>query len=244
MSRQRGVTLIELLIAVSLVSLISVAILMAMRVGLNAMQKTNSRMIDNRRLAGVQRIIEQQVAGMMAVTADCRPDPSAPPARRPFFQGEPQSMRFVSSYSLEEAHRGYARILEYQVIPGENNEGVRLVVNELLYTGPQSTGMLCLGPRPETEGVFFRPIEIGPHSFVLQDRLAFCNFLYQERLPPPDFRRWLPVWPKSELPAAVRIEMAPLEENRSRLPRLTLTMPVRITKNAMLQYDDLLYAAR
>lgn len=164
--------------------------------------------------------------------------------KMPFFQGEPQSMRFVSSYSLEEASRGFPRIVEYQVIPGVNNEGVRLVVNELLYSGPDSTGILCLGTRPGTEAALYRPIAVGPQSFVLQDRLAFCRFVYQERLPPPVGRRWLPLWGKVEPPSAIRIEMAPLEEDRSRLPRLSLTLPLRVNKNPMFQYEDQLYLAR
>ena len=153
-------------------------------------------------------------------------------------------MRFVSSFSLEEASRGYPRILEYQVIPGQNNVGVRLVVNELLYTGPDSTGILCVGSRPGTESAMYRPIEVGPQSFVIQDRLAFCRFLYQERLPPPEGRRWLPLWVKPEPPSAIRIEMAPLEEDASRLPRLPLTMSLRVNKNPMWQYDDQYYTGR
>ena len=153
-------------------------------------------------------------------------------------------MRFVSSYSLEEASRGYPRILEYQVIPGVNNEGVRLVVNELLYSGPDSTGLLCVGPRPGTGGVLFRPIAVGPNSFVLQDRLAFCRFSYQERLPATVWQRWTPVWVKPEPPNAVRVEMIPLESDNTHLPRLTLTLPFHVNKNATLQYDDQLYLAR
>jgi prepilin-type N-terminal cleavage/methylation domain-containing protein len=233
-----GVTLMELLIAISLVSLLSVGILMAIRVGLNAMEKANSRLMGNRRVVGAQRVLEQQIAGFMAVAADCRPAPDAPPVRMGFFQGEPDSMRFVSSYSLQEASRGYPRILEYQVIPGENNEGVRLVVNELLYTGPLSTGALCLGPGPPDQGLRFRPIEVGPQSFVLADRLAFCRFSYQELRPPPELRRWVPRWVTRQLPVAVRIEMAPLQPDPARLPLLTFTAPIHVDKNPLTQYAD------
>ena len=52
-----GVTLLELLIAVSLVGLLSVGILMALRVGINAMEKTNGRLMSNRRNTGAQRVI-------------------------------------------------------------------------------------------------------------------------------------------------------------------------------------------
>ncbi|HHN72816.1 MAG TPA: prepilin-type N-terminal cleavage/methylation domain-containing protein, partial [Thermopetrobacter sp.] len=125
-----GVTLLELLIAVSLVSLLSTAVLVALHVGLNAMEKTNSRVIRNRRVLGAQRILEQQIAGMIVTVAACGIQAGGPVAELPFFEGRPQTMRFVSSYSLEEGHRGYPRILEYQVIPRDDGRGVRLIVNE------------------------------------------------------------------------------------------------------------------
>jgi prepilin-type N-terminal cleavage/methylation domain-containing protein len=236
-----GVTLLELLIAVSLVSLISVGILMAMRVGLNAMEKTNARLMDNRRVLGVERVIEQQVAHLMAVAADCRSRPEDPPFRTLFFQGAPQTMRFVSAYSLQEALRGYPRILEYQVVPLEDGSGVRLVVNEQLYWGPASTGALCLGPHPEAPGIRFRPVVAGPRSFVLADRLAYCRFAYLERLPPPAPPRWVAAWAHPVLPAAIRIEMARREPDPARLPLLTVTLPVRVNKDPRLFYADEYY---
>jgi len=57
--RQRGLTLMEVLIAVSLVGLMSIGILMSIRMGLNAMDKTNKRLMANRRLLGAQRILER-----------------------------------------------------------------------------------------------------------------------------------------------------------------------------------------
>lgn len=234
MKSRAGVTLIELLIAISLLSLLSVGILMAMRVGLNAIEKANARLMDNRRVFSVQRILEQQLAGFMPEVADCLPGPQAPPVKMPFFQGEPQSMRFVSSYSLGEAARGYPRILEFQVIPGENNAGVRLVVNEHLYTGPLGAGVFCLGRTPDPlSGIpvpRFRPIEIGPSSFVLADRLAYCRFSYREIAPAPLLERWVPVWTKVTWPTAVRVEMAPLEPDSTRLQLVTLVAPIRVNK--------------
>lgn len=239
-----GVTLMELLIAISLVSLISVGILMAMRVGLNVMEKANNRLMSNRRVTGTQRILEQQIAGLMAVGADCRRGPGAPPVKMPFFQGEPQSMRFVSSYSLQEAWRGYPRILEFQVIPAENNAGVRLVVNETIYSGPVSTGMMCMGPGPPGMGTLFRPIMVGPQSFVLADRLLFCRFAFQAKAPPPQLAVWLPRWADPVLPSAIRVEMAPLEQGLSKLPLLSLTVPVRVNREPLMQYTDQWYVAR
>ena len=233
-----GVTLMELLIAVSLVSLLSVGILMAMRVGLNAMEKVNDRLLTNRRVAGAQRILEQQISDLIVTTANCRPGPGGPVSKQPFFEGHPQEMRFVSGYSLQEAGRGYPRILEYRVIPREGNEGVRLVVNEILYTGPDSTGRLCVGSGPPDVGVLFRPIQISPASFVLIDKLAFCRFFYQEPAKPPRQKVWVPVWTAKLFPLAIRIEMAPLGTAASRLPVVSLTAPVRVNKNPAFVYAN------
>ena len=45
-------------------------------------------------------------------------------------------MRLVSTFSLQQAWRGQPQILELFVIPGEDGNGVRLVVNEIPYAGP------------------------------------------------------------------------------------------------------------
>lgn len=242
MKRHRGVTLIELLIAISLLSVLSVGMLMALRVGLSAMDKANTKLMANRRAASVQRILESQIAGFMPVDADCPAGPNGPLIRVPFFEGGPQSMRFVSSYSLEEASRGYARILEFQVIAGEENRGVRLIVNEFLYTGPASTGGACLGMAPDPLlGVLlpqFRPIQPGPRSFVLADRLAFCRLAYRESLPPPRLERWTPAWKLMRLPSAVRVDLAPLESDPTRVPLLGVTVPIRINKVPNGPYTD------
>ncbi len=234
-----GVTLMELLIAVTLVSLLSAGMLMAIRVGFNAMGKTNDRFLSNRRALGAQRILEQEIVGFMPVGADCIAGGPGRP-RIPFFQGEPDAMRFVSTYSIQEAARGYPRILEFQVIAGERNEGVRLVVNEYLYSGPLSTGALCFGLVPDPMlGVAvprFAPIQAGPQSFVLADKLAFCRMLYQEALPPPALVRWLPRWFKAGWPSAIRVEMAPLAPDPAKLQPMTITAPLRSRRDPLGDY--------
>jgi prepilin-type N-terminal cleavage/methylation domain-containing protein len=231
MSRRKGVTLIELLIAMTLLSLLVGSILTALRVGLNALDKVNAKLMMNRRAISAQRILASEIGGLMPVAGEFAPAPGAPPSRFLFFQGDPETMRFVSSYSLREAGRGYPQILEFQVMPGEK-AGVRLIVNELLYTGPASGNQVCLGftqdPATGMQRTRFRPVEAGPRSFVLADRLAYCRFLYQEipQQPGPP-ARWLSEWVRPEWPKAVRIEMGPLEPDPTRVLPATLTMPVR-----------------
>jgi len=51
-STRAGVTLIEVLVAITLLSLLSVAMLFALRIGLMAYSKTNAKLMDDRRVAG------------------------------------------------------------------------------------------------------------------------------------------------------------------------------------------------
>jgi prepilin-type N-terminal cleavage/methylation domain-containing protein len=244
MKRSRtGVTLIEVLIAVSLLSLLSLGILLALRVGLSALDKANRKLMDNRRVAGAQRIIQQQLAGFIPVVAVFAPGGGAAGVKVPFFEGRQQSMRFVSSYSLQEASRGLPQILEFQVIPGEEGRGVRLVVNENVYTGPLSAGAFCLGPGTDPElGVMterFVPISIGARSFVLADRLAYCRFSYLGPLPEKDEEQWSPAWILStKWPLGIRIEMAAYDSAGGRLKPVTVTAPVRVNRQPLFQYTD------
>ncbi len=240
---QSGVTLIELLIAITLLSTLSVGILVSLRVGLSAMNKADSKLMANRRVASVERIVEQQIEGIMPVAADCHPPGSEGPlAHISFFQGEARSMRFASSYSLQQGSRGLPMILEFQVVPGENNAGVRLVVNEVLYTGPGGAGLLCtgFGPDPATgiQGPRFRPIQVGPSSFVLADKLADCRFSFRDPGSQGQAPAWIARWTKPLLPNAIRIEMEPLAPDPARLQPVTLTVPVRVNRRPLEPYEN------
>jgi type II secretory pathway component PulJ len=237
-----GVTLMELLIAMTLLSTLSVAIVVSLRVGLSAMNKADSKLMSNRRVASVQRILEQQIDGIMPVTAECQPVGEGPRIRISFFQGEMQSMRFASIYSLQQGARGLPMILEFQVIPGEEGDGVRLVVNERLYTGPRGAGQFCAGlsqdPETGVQRPNFLPIQIGAASFVLADKLAYCRFSFRDLLPPPDLAKWIARWIKPVLPNAIRVEMAPLTPDASRVQPVTLSIPIRVTRLPLEPYDN------
>ena len=224
----------ELLVAIMLLSLLSIAIVVSLRIGLSAMDKVDTRLMSNRRVAGIERVLEQEIAGIMPVTADCQNAAEGPITRIAFFQGEPQAMRLASSYSLQEGSRGLPAILEYLVMPGENNVGVRLVVNEHLYSGPRGAGLFC---SPNGAIAQFLPIQTGPGSFVLADKLAYCRFSFREMQPPPQDPRWVPIWTKQQfLPTAIRIDMAPLAASAARLEPVTLTVPVHVTRLPMEDY--------
>lgn len=226
-AREAGFTLIELMIATTLVAAISVTMLMAMRTSLITFQKTDDRLDSNRRVVAVEQILSRQIGGVMPVTGTCNGG-----ARVAAFNGTGQTLYLVSSYSLSEGSRGYPRLLAMQVVPGERG-GWRLIVNESLYTGPFSITPFCAGG-------LFAPVPIRADSFILADRLASCQFVYLERRADGSLLggNWVGIWNRPDLPQAVRVMMEPLTPDPSRLPLLDVTVPIHITRSVMEQYVD------
>ena len=236
-SQCAGITLIEILIAVSLLSLLSVGMLVAMRIGLNTMGKTDAHMVQNRQVMNARQIVENEIGGFIYTYADWRRDPHNI-VRIPFHQWEPQSMRFVTSYSLEGAWRGRMQIAALQVIPGDRNIGVRLIVNETPYTGPAQAGATIEGIETDAATgaplIHFMPIAAGAQSFVLADKLAYCRFSYLEPHFEPPLRVWRPDWVTASLPLGIRIEMAPLDNGPSELHMSTITASFHVNRTGTL----------
>jgi hypothetical protein len=233
---EAGLTLIEILIAVSLLSLLSVGMLMAMRIGFNTMEKTDAHLEQNRRVSNSSKIVENEIAGFTSTLADWHPAPEMHQTV-PFAQWEAQSMRFVTTYSLQDAWRGRAQIAAFQVIPGDHGAGVRLIVNETPYTGPAQVGQSIVSI--DANVLRFAPILPGPQSFVLADRLAFCRFSYLEQRYQAPFRVWRPDWIQpQQLPLGVRIEMAPLDTTPAELHVSTITVPLTVNSQPGVYYSD------
>ncbi len=234
---EAGMTLIEILIAVSLLSLLSVAAFVAMRMGLNTMEKTDAHLVRDRRVENSRRIIENEIAGFEASFANFRPGPQQLMAV-PFAEWTPGEMRFVTTYSLNDAWRGRPQISVIQVIPGADNRGVRLIVNETPYTGPDQAGAMVAGIAQNIP--MFAPLPAGANSFVLADRLARCRFEYLEpprRVDAPPI--WRPDWELTGVtPLGVRIDMAPLELRPAEASIASITVAMKVNRDPNEMYDD------
>lgn len=238
----RGVTLIEVLIAVTLLSLLTLGMLLAMRIGLTTLAKTDDKLMTNRRVVGAQRVVEDELEGFMPVKLMY--------CGKTFFQGtsgpvlfkaQEHSMRIVSTFSLQQAWRGQPQILDLFVVQGDEG-GVRLVVNETPYS-PASAGNDCQGLAPDnTTGwaaAMFAPPQTSERSFVLADHLSYCRFSYLVKSPnPTQPPKWMPMMGGSIWPLAIRIEMAPLQPNPSLLQPITVTAPIYFYRAPDIEYGD------
>lgn len=229
MSRKRpsaGFTLIEMIIAVTLVAAIITGLLMAMRTGLSAYQRVNQRLDDNRRVMGLDQALHRQLGGLMPVTTQCPGGPN-----NAAFSGDPVSLRFVSSSSLAEGARGYPRVVEYLATPDPHG-GARLMMNERIYAGPSTLAAFC-APFP-------LPVQLTPQSVEMAGQMASIRFLYRKPIPDsPLGGDWVPAWQNiADLPRAIRIEMTPLASDPAHLPMPTISVPVHLSRQLLSVYTD------
>jgi hypothetical protein len=213
------------MISVTLVAAITTGMLFAMRSALVAYERVDARLMSNRRVVSVQRILTSELSGIFPVMGTCADNSQAL-----VFNGNDQTLHLVTNYSIADGARGRPQILELQVIEGDH--GLRLIANEFPYTGPAAVGALCSG------GVF-RPGVATAQSFILADRLAYCRFSYQDVDPSTRMGTgWLTAWSKRNLPAAVHVDMAPAAGDAASLPLASVTAQVHVNRDIGVVYYD------
>jgi len=226
---EAGLTLMEVLVAITLLSLLSVGLLMALRVGARAWESANSNLMLDRRIASANAIFHAALEGAAPVLAEFEQAQMASGTTVVFFQGYPEAMRFVSAYSLEEGPRGGLRQIELQVVNGP--KGRRVLMNNFPYLGPRQAGRFITGatndPATGEMRLFWAPIQALPTSFIIADELANCAFSYGFQEGPGEPVRWAPVWGRaSAIPTAVSIQMASREDT-ARLRPVSILVPLR-----------------
>jgi len=224
-----GLTLMEVLVAITLLSLLSVGLLMSLRVGARAWETAHNSLMLDRRIASANAIFHAALEGAAPALAEFERARMSSATTVVFFEGLPESMRFVAAYSLEGGPRGGLRIIELQVVAGPR--GRRVLLNDLPYLGPRQAGGFITGaleePLTGELRLFWAPIQALPASFIIADELESCSFSYylQEASDQPG--RWLPAWPQAmQIPFGVAIQMTGRGDS-ARLRPVSITVPIR-----------------
>ena len=205
-------TLIEVLVAVTLLGMLSVGLVMSFQVGASSWQTTRERLTLDRRIATANQILNSTLAGIVPFFGESQESESGR-RRFFFFQGEPLSMRFVSSYSVTEGPRGGLNVFELQIV--DSPRGRRILLNQSPFESPVGLSRFIDGFYQDPERGWmrprFRPIVPYATSLVIVDELEECEFRYLEKPPgiePPT--KWLPAWVEQfKLPEAVAINVLP-----------------------------------
>ena len=228
-SRSRaGLTLLEIVVAITLLSLLSVGMLTALRVGVNGWQRSNENLMLDRRIASSNQLLQGALENILAARGAYRQPQIEGFQTFTFFEGLPGAMRFVTSYSLERGPRGGLRLLELLVADGPR--GKRLLLNDFPYDGPEMTIPLVLGVTTDGAGqrrLLFAPVMAQPASFIVADELQSCSFSYYQQDRPANPGQWVLEWARdTQLPTAVRVEMTGRGDS-ARLRPVSVTAPIR-----------------
>jgi prepilin-type N-terminal cleavage/methylation domain-containing protein len=226
---QAGLTLIEVMVAVTLLGLLSVGIITALQIGAGSWLGTRERLTHDRRISSANQIFHSAFSGIVPMTAQPIPEGEARFPTTVFFQGEPQTMRFVSAYSVTAGNRGGLNIFELQVVDSEN--GRRVLLNQFPYGGPYQAGELIQGVEPAPDGsgrrLLFQPVEPRGNSLIVADGLTGCEFRYlRQPRRPGEPAEWSEVWTDPRvLPLAVSVLLTPVAEPGRLLP-VSITAPI------------------
>lgn len=189
----------EMLVSVTIVSLLAATILFGWRVAASAWGRVNELTEEQRRAVAVHQVLATQIAEMVPAAVRTQSG-----GLSVFFQGEPQTARFVSRYSLAHRSRSGLYLVEYHIAAGGAG-GRRLLLKETPVRGPQDYAPLLEGVEETAAGPLLRfaAFAQGAHTRVLLEGLDEAYFEY--------FRdgEWVEQWSSrvAELPRAMAIRI-------------------------------------
>lgn len=200
----RGFTLLELLIAITLLGLLMAALFGGLRLGVRVWESSETRLDATARIQVVEDFLRQRLTQILPLAAQ-RGAPASHPV--PLFQGEPSALRF----------------------PGMLPEhlGAGLYVMELALSDTDAaddTGDLVLrwqAFEPTDDGAAALGEEVNER--VLIERVASLELAYFGALDPRAEPEWLPEWPaRADLPRLIRIVIRFPADDARRWPELVV----------------------
>jgi prepilin-type N-terminal cleavage/methylation domain-containing protein len=231
MKRSAGFTLLELLISLTLVSLVSLIVFVALRVSLSAYRKGQERMEASQREQVIVSLVKTQIGSAYPVRPQGKfyepireqrqgetPNPggqagllermaAARLSAPPLFKGEERRMLFASFAPLFFRRNAGMSMISYEIAPGERGE-TNLVETEEQYRGGKTYLDMSAGDS-KSGTVFFSGLEGGTFEyFGTFDQIDYS---------------WHPRWDAEDLgrlPLAVRITLARKERQAVRIVAL------------------------
>ena len=231
--QQAGITLLELLVSITIVSLLATTALLAWRAGVSAWEKAGRQLEQGRAVLAAHQLLSEQIAAMTPYQAQLESG-----GQVLFFQGEPQTARFVSRYSLTHRAASGLYLVEYQVAEQQDGTpgGTRgLLLQETPLWGNEALAARVVGIENDsgTLRTRFHPFERGPAAVVLLEGLQECRFEYYRPPTPAQPGSWTGQWLEQrigggggDLPAALRIHAVARQDSGALQP-VTMVAAVR-----------------
>ena len=207
-----GVTLVELLVAITLLGFVSLGLLFAMRIGIGTWQRGDARLAVDRAVVTAGDLIAAQIADAQARNVGWGPLEQ----RVSFllFDGAPERLHFLTRYSVARRERGGSYLAEYWFEHDARGE-CRLLYNEYPFRGDNDAVAVVEKLARDPNGqilVQYRAPHAGPNTRILYTGLHDCGFEY---LIEPSDRPvyWGKLWPGDfrKLPHAVAVRFLGVE---------------------------------
>jgi prepilin-type N-terminal cleavage/methylation domain-containing protein len=123
-----GFTLLELVISMTLVGLLSIAIHLGFRIGLNAWAKGNGTLERARTVQSTMDVLSRQIASIVPYVSQQKIKNAQ--VEVPVFQGTEKGMRFVTTFSFQSRSAGGLRLVEYFFAESNERKKKVLLMNE------------------------------------------------------------------------------------------------------------------
>jgi len=197
----KGVTLIELLISLTILSMIVVLVFSAFRVGIRVWEKGGANVETNQRMRTVLELFRHQIASVCVRNF---------PKDKPFYlKGEEKHLELLSDLSLVPGNPSGIVKARYRVAGDPGSE--RLIFFEERAFKKEETSFKTIVINSESESESEEPDEDQFHqllSGIHQIRFSYLKDSKEELT-------WQPEWTESGFPIAVRMT---LMENEDALP--------------------------
>ena len=242
--QQHGVTLLELLVSITIVSLLATTALFARRAGVSGWEKASVQLERDRTVLAAHEVLQEQMASMVPYEARTEQR-----GQVLFFQGEPQTARFISRYSLTNRAASGLYLIEYHVTepqdgppsttlpattPRGGRAGRQLLLKEAPVRGNEDLAAKIEEIESQSEGYLLRlpPFERDAETVVLLEGLEDCRFEYfrvtPNAQPGGELGNWTEEWVSraNEVPSAMRIHAVSSGESGDLRP-VTIVAAIR-----------------
>jgi prepilin-type N-terminal cleavage/methylation domain-containing protein len=216
---EQGFTLLEVIVAVTIVAIMSVGMWAVMHISLRSWSRGTEFIDTNQRHRSIIDLTRKQIASAYNLLVPA--DPASGIATYPFFNGLETSFQFISLNSLQFQESPGLTLVTYEVAQGSQS-GFLLLEKEARY----------LGQLPDTQSSTIATDRTTP----ILENLISCSFEYFDPGDTENPAQWVKEWNAQEagkLPSAVSMKIASRDPKGNVMSR-QMIVPIAVSNSRMI----------